>query len=522
MRNIADVLRLNAKYYPNKKAVIDSPKEFTWKEIDIRVNCLANALIGQGCKKGDRVAILAYNSSEYIETIFACAKAGLIFVPLNFRLSAREIKYILKDSTPVTMVFGDEFADVISEFRTGFTLNCICIGKDRDWATEYESLIKSSPSEEPPIGLVSENDPAEIFYTSGTTGLAKGVVHSHRARLQGALTCVIDGEVNFEDVYLLNVPGLGHAAGWVWTLATAYVGATIVISKLRGFDPETILKTIQEYSITTLQMVPITIMELIEFSDIRKYDISSLRMIFYATAPMPPGPLKKAIDIFGNIFMQPYGLTETGPNVTCLRKKEHSIGGLAVEEAEKRLKSCGRPCYGVSVKIVDEKDQEVPPNTVGEITVKSTDMMTTYWNNEEETKKTVKDGWLYTGDLATYDEDYYIYLVDRKKDMIISGGLNIYPVEVERVIYEHPAVSQCAVIGVPHDRWGEELKAFVVLREGQETSEDEIIRFCKESLASYKKPKSVEFLEELPRNPQGKILKRVLRDKYWKGRERKI
>jgi acyl-CoA synthetase (AMP-forming)/AMP-acid ligase II len=269
-------------------------------------------------------------------------------------------------------------------------------------------------------------------------------------------------------------------------------------------------------------MVPVTIMELIDFPDIHKYDFSSLRMIFYATAPMPPGPLKKAIDIFGNIFMQPYGLTETGPNVTCLRKREHSIGGLSDEMTEKRLKSCGRPCYGVSVRIVDEKDQEVPANTVGEIVVKSTDMMTAYWNNEEETKKAIKDGWLYTGDLARYDEDYYIYLVDRKKDMIISGGLNIYPVEVERVIYGHPAVSQCAVIGVPNERWGEETKAFVVLREGQEASEDDIIRFCKASLASYKKPRSVEFLDELPRNPQGKILKRVLRDMYWKDRERKI
>lgn len=522
MRNIADVLRINSKYYPNKKAVIDSPKEFTWQEVDNRVNRFANALIGLGCKQGERIAILAYNASEYIEIIFACAKAGLIFVPLNFRLSPREIMYILKDSTPATMVFGEEFADVVSELRRGFTLNYICIGADREWAMGYEGLIQSSPSEEPPQSMISEDDPAEIYYTSGTTGVAKGVVHSHRARLGGALTCVIDGELICDDVYLLNVPALCHAAGWVWTLATAYVGASVVISKLRGFDPETILKTIQEHSITTLQMVPITIMELIEFPDIDKYDFSSLRMIFYATAPMPAGPLRKAIGIFGNIFMQPYGLTETGPGVTCLRKKEHTIGSLADEEAEKRLKSCGRPCYGISVKIVDEKGHEVPPNKVGEITVKSTDMMTAYWNNEEETRKTIKDGWLYTGDLATYDEDYYIYLVDRKKDMIISGGLNIYPAEVERVIYEHPAVSQCAVIGVPHDRWGEEVKAFIVLREGHEATEDEIIRFCKGSLASYKKPKSVEFLDELPRNPQGKILKRVLREKYWKERERKI
>ena len=220
--------------------------------------------------------------------------------------------------------------------------------------------------------------------------------------------------------------------------------------------------------------------------------------------------------------MQPYGLTETGPNVTCLHKKEHSINGLSDEEAEKRLKSCGRPCYGILVKIVNEEGQEVPPHSVGEIVVKSTDLMEGYWNNEEETQKVLRDGWMYTGDLATYDEDYYIYLVDRKKDMIISGGLNIYPAEVERVLYEHPAVSQCAVIGVPDDRWGEAVKAFVVLEKGQQASDDDIIEFCKKSLASYKKPKSIEFVQELPRNPQGKILKRVLREKYWADRERRI
>jgi long-chain acyl-CoA synthetase len=522
MRSIGEVVRINAKYYPHKKAVVDSPKELTWRELNERANRLANSLLGSGCRKGDRVAILAYNSSEYIESIFACAKAGLIFVPLNFRLSPQEVAYILNDSTPSTLIFGIDFSDIASRLRATFPLNYICMGDDVEWAKGYETLMTYGSSVEPPEDLVSEADPAEIFYTSGTTGLAKGVVHTHRARLEGVVNCVIDGELNHEDVYLLNVPAICHAAGWVWTLANAYVGGSIVISKLRGFDPEIVLRTIQDHSITNLQMVPVTIMELIEFPGIRKYNLSSLRMIFYATAPMPAGPLRKALSIFGNIFMQPYGLTETGPNVTCLRKKQHSIGGLSDEEASKRLKSCGRPCYGVSVKLVDEKEQEVPPHTVGEIAVKSNDIMEGYWNNEEETAKVFKDGWLYTGDLATYDEEYYIYLVDRKKDMIISGGLNIYPAEVERVIYEHPTVSQCAVIGVPDDRWGEAVKAFVVLRTGQDASEEEIIEHCKKSLASYKKPKSVEFVNELPRNPQGKILKRVLREKYWANRERKI
>ncbi len=522
MRGIGQVVRMNARYYPNKRAIVDYPKEFTWREVNERANRFAHALLGMGCRKGDRVALLTYNSSEYIESVFACAKAGLIFVPLNFRLSPQEIEYILKNASPTTLIFGQDFSDVASSLRSALSLNCIGIGDGPRWAMRYEALIESGSPVEPPEELVSEDDPAEVFYTSGTTGFAKGVVHTHRARLEGAKTCVIDGELNHDDVYLLNVPAICHTAGWVWVLANAYVGGTIVVSKLRGFDPETILRTIQDEAITNLQLVPITIMELIEHPQISKYDVSSLRVVFYATAPMPAGPLRKALGIFGNIFMQPYGLTETGPNVTCLRKKEHSFSGLSDDEAAKRIKSCGRPCYGVLVKLVDEKGQEVPPHTVGEIVVKSSDMMTGYWNNEEETRKVIKDGWLYTGDLATYDEDYFIYLVDRKKDMIISGGLNIYPAEVERVLYEHPMVSQCAVIGVPDDRWGEAVKAFVVPRSGQEASENEIIEFCRKSLASYKKPKSVEFVRELPRNPQGKILKKVLREKYWSDRERKI
>jgi long-chain acyl-CoA synthetase len=522
MRTIGEVPRINAKYYPNKKALVDFPKEFTWAAVNERSNRLANALIDLGCKKGDRVAILAHNSSEFVESIFACAKAGLIYVPLNFRLSPPEMQYILNDSTPTTFLFSSEFSATVSFLRQTFPLNYICSGEDLGWAKAYENLVKSGSPAEPPEGVVSEEDPAEIFYTSGTTGLAKGVVHTHRARLMGALNCVIDGELNHDDTYLLNVPALHHTAGWVWVLANCLVGGSVVISKLRGFNSETVLKNIQDFSITNLQMVPVTIMELIEYPHIDKYNLSSLRMIFYATAPMPAGPLRKALSIFGNIFMQPYGLTESGPNVTCLRKKEHSLEGLADETAAKRLRSCGRPCCGVDLKLVDEKGNEVPPHTVGEIVVRSTDIMQGYWNNQEETQKAIKDGWLYTGDLGTYDEDFYVYLVDRKKDMIISGGLNIYPVEIERVIYEHPCVSQCAVIGVPDDRWGEAVKAFVVLHAGRQISETEVIEFCKKSLASYKKPKSVEFVNELPRNPQGKILKKVLREKYWANRERRI
>jgi acyl-CoA synthetase (AMP-forming)/AMP-acid ligase II len=524
MRNIGEIAVLNARYYPNKKAIVDSPKKFTWKDVNERTSRLANALLGLGCRKGDRVAILSYNSSEYVETIFASAKAGLVFVPLNFRLSLREIENILRNSTPKVLLFGKDFANIVVSLKSTFPLTYISVGIGFKEAIEYETLIKSDSSVDPYEEGVSvdENDPCEILYTSGTTGSAKGVVHSHRARLVGALTHVLSGRLTHDDVHLVNVPALFHTAGLVWMLANAYVGASIIISKQRGFDPEAVLKIIQEESVTNFHMVPITLMELIDFPDLTKYDFSSLRLIYYATAPMPVGPLKKGLNIFGNIFLQPYGLTEAGPTVTCLGREEHDISHLPDAEANKRLQSCGRPFWGRFVKVVDEKGEEVSHHSIGEIIVKSIDIMDYYWNNDEETQRTIKDGWLYTGDLATYDEDFYIYLVDRKKDMIISGGENIYPAEVERVIYEHPAVAECAVIGVPDEQWGEAVKALVVVRTGHQVEEEEIIQFCKKSLASYKKPKSVEFVSDFPRNPQGKILKRVLREKYWVDRERRV
>jgi len=524
LRHIGEIPFFNARYYPDKRALVDQPKAYTWKEVNERTNRLAHALIGLGCRKGDRVAILAYNSSEYIETIFACAKAGLIFVPLNFRLSRQEIAHILHDATPKALLFGEEFSDMTSALKDTFPLSYIGMGEGAGEVMADEDLITSGSSVEPSdsgIG-VDENDPAEILYTSGTTGLAKGVMHRHRARLEGILAHVHYGGIIHDDVHLVNVPPLFHAAGYAWLLANTYVGATIVVSKLRGFDPEVILNTIQEASVTNFHMVPFTVMELLDFPGIGNYDLSSLRLIYYATAPMPAGPLRKALGIFGNIFMQPYGLTEAGPTVTHLSKKDHDIGGLSDAEADRKLRSCGRPVYGRLVKLVDEKGEEVSPHSIGEIIIKSKDIMDGYWNNEEETRKAIKDGWLYTGDLGVRDEDYYITLVDRKKEMINSGGENIYPAELERVIYEHPSVAECAVIGVPDARWGESVKALVVVRKGQQVTEKEIQEFCKKSLASYKKPKSVEFVSDLPRNPQGKIMKKVLRDRYWPSRERMI
>lgn len=522
MKNVGEMLSLTARLYPEKKGVRCGAREFTWKEMNERTNKLGNALLDLGLRKSDRVAMLAYNTSEYIEGYFACAKTGLIFVPLNFRLSVSEWMDILQDSSAKTLIVGEEFLETADEIKSTSLEHRIAIGRRVENALLYEELLDSSSPLEPMDDNVSEDDPVDIFYTSGTTGVPKGSVHTHRARLAMVKNLLIALTIENDDVHLVNVPPCFHIGGFAWVIVHVAVGARIVFSQARGFDPKQILETVEQEAITNLHLVPITIIQLTDYSELRKYNLGSLRLIYYSTAPMPPGPLAKAIETFGNIFVHFYGQTEAGPLITILGKKDHNIEGLPVSEAERRLRSCGRPEFGAWVKVVDENDEEVGCNTPGEIVVRNDDTMSSYLNKEDETRKALMNGWLHTGDMAYYDEDNYFYIVDRKKDMIISGGENIYPAEVEKALYNHPAVAECAVIGVPDDRWGEAVKAFVVQREGHPVSENEIIDFCKKNLASYKKPKTVEFVKNLPRNPQGKVLKAVLREKYWSNHERKI
>jgi acyl-CoA synthetase (AMP-forming)/AMP-acid ligase II len=510
---LGDLLIRNVRKFPHKEAVIFEDTRYTFSQLNARVNSLANGLMGIGVKKGDRVAILANNCLQYMEIYLAVAKAGMVIVPLNYRLVSKELSYLLNNSEANTLIIGSEYLETINSIRSG--LKCvehfICLEDVPGDTRSYEELIAGSSPDEPSVDI-DEEDMVAIIYTSGTTGLPKGAVATHKSWFGNATNTVIRLQVSSDDI-TLHVTPFFHVAP-VWPMfAHFYMGATNVI--LRAFDPQVVLETMEKENITTCNMVPVMIMRLLECPNVDKYDLRRLRWIGYGASPMPLEVLKEAFRVFGKRFIQVYGLTEAGPLVTILSQEEHILSGP--QKLVKRLESCGRPIINVEARVVNEKGDDVAPGEMGEIVVRGDTVMKGYWKNETETANVLKDGWLHTGDVATVDEDGYFYILDRKKDMIISGGENIYPREIEDVIHTHPAVRDVAVIGVPDEKWGEAVKAVIVCKEGASVSAEEIINLCKENLASYKKPKSVDFAEELPRNPTGKILKKVLREKYWKG-----
>jgi long-chain acyl-CoA synthetase len=515
MQTFKDLLNKNAKTYPDKTAFIFENNRYTFKEVNQRINSLINALASMGVKKGDRVALLAYNCSQYFE-VFNVAKAGMICVPLNYRSVSRELVYLINNSEANTLLLEKEFVDTILSIRDQLTgvKNFICLDSAVENMASYEQLISNFPPDEPVDDLESD-DPSILFYTSGTTGRPKGALHTHKSLLAEA--AAVGQNFTPADIALCVMPFF-HVAGSAVYLFPAFAsGATVVIHK--KFDETNILETIAREKITYICLVPAMIIRLLEHPDLDKYDLSSLRTIVYTGAPMPFEALKNGVKRFGKIFVQLLGQTET-LNLTILDKEDHIIEGPA--DKIKRLESVGKPPRAGEVRIVDGKLQDVPVGEVGEIVAKSDRMMKEYWKMPRETAEIMKGGWLHTGDLGRMDENGYIYIVDRKKDMIISGGENIYSREVEEILYTHPAVQEVAVVGVPDEKWGESVKAVIVLRKGMKATEDEIIDFCKERLASYKKPKSVEFWGSLPMTGSGKIMKAEIRDKYWKGYEKKV
>lgn len=506
---MGEMLERNARLFPEKAAFVCGEESISFRDYRNRVYRLINVLLELTLTKGKRMAVLSRNSIRYFELYGAADRGGFILVPLNFRLKPHELAFLLNDSGAEVLFFESFYAEVVGEIKKKLETVSHYIVLDGPGQLSYEELLMKASDLQPAV-TIDENDPVYIIYTSGTTGLPRGAVLTHRGQYQVANVLALEMGLRKDDITLDMMP-LYHTGGHAVSQAHFYRGCTNVITT--GFNPEEALSIVEQQRITTIQVVPAMIVDMLNHPDIEKYDTSTLRIIFYASSIMPVSLLKKAIAKWGRIFFQSYGLTENGPVATVLSIEDHHVEGP--ERLTKKLASCGLPSTNCDTRVVNEKGEEVQPGDVGEIIVHSEQIMTEYWNNPDLTAQTIKNGWLYTGDLATVDEDGYIYIIDRKKDLIITGGENVYSREVEELLYTHPAVRECAVIGVPHPKWVEAVHALIVLKDRQKATEEEIIAFCKEHIAGYKVPKSVEFIDSLPKNPSGKILKNIMRKRFW-------
>ena len=509
----ADIIYRNALLHADRVAFIYGRERVTFSQYNQRVNSLIRAFQSMGIDKGDGIGILSWNCLEYTDVFGAGMKGGFIVSPFSPRLLPDELEYIINYSEVKTLFVGPELVDVVEKLRPRLPriAHYISLEGPAPGMRAYQGLVEGFSKEEPDV-QVEEGDPFIIFYTSGTTGVPRGAVYTHCRKLEEARTKVLTVGIEAGDIHVMIMP-LFHIGGWSHFWAFFYVGASNVIMTQRSYDAATTLQTIQDERATDVHIVPTHLVSMLALPNIEAYDLACLKRMWYAASPMPLELLRKGIARFGPVFAQGYGQTESGPDITILSMEFHQVLDKTPEE-QKVLASCGQPCIWVHARIVDEDNGDVPPHTVGEIVMQSKSMMVGYWKKPEYTRDAIVDGWLHTGDMGYYDEKGFIYIVDRKKDMIITGGENVYPREVEEVLYRHPAVLEAAVIGVPDDVWVERVHAVIVQKEGHGVTGDEIIDYCKQRLARYKAPRSVEFVEGLPKSPQGKILKRELREAH--------
>jgi long-chain acyl-CoA synthetase len=518
---IVDGLKQSVAAHPDKIASITDEQKYSFKALDERVNRLSNGLAGLGIEKGDRVAILALNGHRYLELYYAIPQLGAVVVPINFRIPPSEVQYIINHAEAVAVCVDDALKPVIDALRPQLASvkHFISIGDGQhEGYLDYEALLAAA-SPEFTRRSVTEDDLLGLFYTSGTTAEPKGVMLTHNNMISNNRHSEAVRPPNPNDTYLHTAP-MFHLADGAATFLNVTHG--IAQSYLARFDPQAVLEKVQRDRITTMVLIPTMINFLLHYPKLADYDLSSLRHITYGASPIAPEVLKKAIQVFGCEFGQGYGLTEASPLLTALTFQDHKEA-LADEKKAKRLASCGKAVPGVDVRVVKDDGTDVQPGEVGEIIARGPNIMKGYWKRDAETAAAVREGWLYTGDLATVDEAGYLYLVDRKKDMIVSGGENVFSTEVEAVIYEHPAVKEAAVIPVPSDEWGEAVHACIALRDGENLTYEELFEFCKSHLPTYKIPRSMEIIApELPKGGSGKILKKDLRAKHWQGRGRSI
>ncbi|MFC1532465.1 class I adenylate-forming enzyme family protein [Thermodesulfobacteriota bacterium] len=500
--NVGYMLTRSARYYPDRTAFVVNGVSTTFAESNRRVNQLANGLLSLGLKKGDRVGLLFNNSNWYLESYLALYKAGLVWVRLNARLSTRELQEMVEDAGMTVLIHGPEFAKKANEISAALQW-IIKIGDGP--GLDYEKLLAKSSPKDPPAD-VNTDDICDLWYTSGTTGKPKGIILTHRNILtcmQLLLTDVYD--INMEDKFL-TAGALSHAAS-VRILPFIVRGATCYLHS--HYHPVNFFQEIEQSRITDIAVVPTMLIGLLDSPERKSYDLTSIKRITYAGSPMPVNRIKEALEQFGPVLDQSYGQAESIITITHLSREDHMVKGDPLHE--KRLASTGREYPGVQVKIIDDNDKELKPGEIGEVVTRSDLVMRGYWNRPDKTKEAIKGGWLHTGDIGYLDEEGYLFLVDRMHDKIITGGLNVYPREVEEVMATHKAISQVCVFGVKDDYWGEAITAAVVLKEGMSLIEDELMAWCREKLAGYKRPKRIYFMDDLPKNPYGKVMRKELK-----------
>ena len=516
---ISSTIRRSTQVNRRGQAVHFQNRTRNWTEFGARIARLASGLAGIGVKPGDRVAMLALNSDRYLEYFFAVPWAGAVFVPINTRLAPPEVVYWLTDSGASVLLIDDTFRPMLPKLQGQIggikTLVHVTDGAAADGMVAFESLVDGQP-EMVPIDKGGD-ELAGLFYTGGTTGRSKGVMLSHRNLLLNALQFGPLAGFSQQSTYLHAAPMFHLANGAATFAIMTAAGRSIVIP---AFEPVATMRAMQDHKVTTALLVPTMVNMVVNHPQVGDFDLSSVKHVLYGASPMPEAVVRKAMQVIPSAeFQQAYGQTEAAPVLTLLEPERHVFDGPMAGKA----KSAGRAVPGVEVAIFDEQDNEVPRGTVGEICGRGENVMLGYWNQPELTARTLRNGWLHTGDGGRMDEDGYVYVVDRVKDMIISGGENVYSAEVENAIYQHPAVAECAVIGIPHDKWGEQVHAIVRCKDGQKLDAAGLIAHCHELIAGYKCPRSVEFATApLPLSGAGKILKTELRKPYWEGREKQV
>ncbi|MCL5951556.1 MAG: long-chain-fatty-acid--CoA ligase [Chloroflexi bacterium] len=507
---VGEILVRNARFLPNKIGIVCGETRASFREMNLRVNALAHGLLSLGVRQGDRVGILAHNCHRFLESYFAIAKTGGIVVPLNNLLSVEELAAQVNDCLAKIVIVGDhqlEPAQAVRSRCPGLETLIFWGEGQPSGVIDYESMLAGQPTGEPHVS-VSPNDRYAILYTSGSTGRPKGAVITHRAHTINALSMIIEGDVREQDVTLSVLPMFAAIPEQMIPHLT--MGARVVA--VPRYEIKTMLETIARERVTHTDVVPTILGDILAYPRLDECDTSSLRHVLYGSAPTPPAVIKRWCERLPHAgLFEGYGTLESGPLAACLKPQDQLV----------KLGSAGKPVLQAEMAIVDEQDRQVPAGEVGEVVWRSESLFEEYYGQPEETARALRSGWFHSGDIGTLDAEGYLYILDRIKDLIKTGGLGVSSVEVERVLYEHPAVLEAAVIGIPHERWGEAIHAVVVKSQDSLTA-DELIQFCGSRLTRFKIPKSVEFVDCLPKTSIGKISKRALRSKYWAGREKQV